>query len=379
MGLLWPRLMSPLRRRVGLPFALEGIAFFVEAIFMGIYLYGWGRLPPRLHLYTLIPMVAAGVLGTFCVLAVNAWMNAPPGFRIAADGKVTDVEPLAAMFNGAVWQQFIHMFIACYIVTGFLTAAVYATGMLRGRRDRHHVLGFTVPFAFAGVAALVQPLSGHFAGMRLYADQPSKLAAMELATTSERGAPLQLGGILIDGEVRYALARFRSWDRCCRGAAFDRVVPGLDEFPPQDRPPATIVHLSFQAMIAAGLLMVAIALWFAWRWRRARRGGLDVFDSTAFLRAAIVAGGLGVVALECGWITTEVGRQPWIVFDVMRVEDAVTANGGIWISLVVLIVIYTAMGVAAIVVLLSMARRWRETGDIDLPTPYTIEAREHSS
>ncbi len=377
MGLLWPQLMSRYGDVLGLPFALEGIAFFVEAIFMGIYLYGWGRLPPRLHLYTLIPMVAAGVLGTFCVLAVNAWMNAPAGFRIAADGSVTDVEPLTAMFNGAVWQQFIHMFIACYLVTGFLTAAVYATGMLRGRHDRHHVLGFTVPFVFAGVAALLQPFSGHFAGMRLYSDQPSKLAAMELATTSERGAPLQLGGILIDGEVRYALPVPQLGSLLSR-SGFDRVVPGLDEFPAEDRPPATIVHLSFQAMIGAGSLMVAITLWFAWRWRRARRGGPEVFDSTAFLRAAIVAGGLGIVALECGWITTEVGRQPWIVFGVMRVEDAVTGNGGIWISLVALVVIYTGMGVAAIVVLLSMARRWRQTGDIDLPTPYTIEAREHS-
>jgi cytochrome d ubiquinol oxidase subunit I len=314
------------------------------------------------------------VFGTFCVLAVNAWMNAPAGFRVAPDGTVTDVEPLAAMLNGAVWQQFVHMFIACYLVTGFLTAAVYASGMLRGRRDRHHVLGFTVPFTFAGVAALLQPLSGHFAGMRLYSDQPSKLAAMELATSSERGAPLQLGGVLIDGEVRYALPIPQLGSLLSR-SGFDRVVPGLDEFAPEDRPPATIVHLAFQAMIGAGLLMIAISLWFAWRWRRARRGGAEVFDSRAFLRAAIIAGGLGIVALECGWITTEVGRQPWIVFDVMRVEEAVTGNGGIWISLVVLVVVYTAMGVAAIGVLLSMARRWRQSGVVDLPTPYTIDAR----
>lgn len=159
MGLLWPELMSRFGDVLGLPFALEGIAFFVEAIFMGIYLYGWGRLPARAHLYTLVPMIAAGVFGTFCVLAVNAWMNAPSGFTLAADGTVTDVQPLAAMFNRAVWQQFIHMFVACYLVTGFLTAAVYATGMLRGRRDDQHRLGFTVPFTFAGVAALLQPLS----------------------------------------------------------------------------------------------------------------------------------------------------------------------------------------------------------------------------
>ena len=188
------------------------------------------------------------------------------------------------------------MFIACYIVTGFLTAAVYATGMLRGRRDQHHVLGFTVPFTFAGVAALVQPLSGHFAGMRLYADQPSKLAAMELATTSEDGVPLQLGGILIDGEVRYALPIPQLGSLLSR-SGFNRVVPGLDELPPQDRPPATIVHLSFQAMIAAGLLMVAIALWFTWRRRRraaTRRFRLDGVPACRHRRRRPRRGGAGV-------------------------------------------------------------------------------------
>lgn len=374
MGLLWPELMSRFGDVLGLPFALEGIAFFVEAIFMGIYLYGWGRLPDRVHLWTLVPMVAAGVFGTFCVLAVNAWMNAPAGFTLDPDGNVTDVDPLAAMFNGALWQQFTHMFVATYVVTGFLTAAVYAVGMLRGRRDHAHRLGFTVPFTFAGIGAVLQPLIGHVAGMRLYSDQPSKLAAMELATTSERGAALHLGGLLIDGETRFSIPIPQLGSLLSR-SGFNRVVPGLDEFPDADRPPATIVHLSFQAMIGAGLLMVAITLWFAWRWRAARRGGDDMFDSPRFLRATVVAAALGIIALEAGWITTEVGRQPWIVYGVMRVEDAVTTNGGIWISLVALVVIYTAMGVAAGVVLRSMARRWRDTGEIELPTPYSIEAR----
>ena len=178
MGLLWPGLMSRYGDVLGLPFALEGVAFFVEAIFMGIYLYGWGRLPPRTHLLTLIPMIVSGVFGTFCVLAVNAWMNAPSGFTLLPDGTITDVNPLAAIFNRALWQQFTHMFVACYAVTGFLTAAVYAKGMLLGRRDAHHRLGFTVPFTFAGIAALLQPVIGHIAGMRLASDQPSKLAAM---------------------------------------------------------------------------------------------------------------------------------------------------------------------------------------------------------
>jgi cytochrome d ubiquinol oxidase subunit I len=370
MGLLWPGLMSTYGDVLGLPFALEGIAFFVEAIFMGIYLYGWGRLPQRTHLLTLVPMIASGVFGTFCVLAVNAWMNAPSGFRQLADGTITDVDPLAAIFNRAVWQQFTHMLVACYVVTGFLVASVYAKGMLVGRRDAHHRIGFTVPFTFAGIAAVIQPLVGHVAGMRLFSDQPSKLAAMELATTAEERAPLYLGGLLIDGERRFGVPI--PWlGSILSRSSIDREVPGLDEFPVADRPPATIVHLSFQAMVGAGTLMALIAVWFWWRRRAARRGGADELGSPWFLRATMLAGALSVVALEAGWITTEVGRQPWIVFGIMRVEDAVTENGGIWITLVVMLVVYAAMGIAAALVLRSMARRWRETGDIDLPTPYS--------
>ena len=227
MGLLWPRLMSQFGDVLGLPFALEGIAFFVEAIFMGIYLYGWGRLPARLHLYTLVPMIAAGVFGTFCVLAVNAWMNAPSGFTIAADGTVTDVDPLAAMFNGAVWQQFIHMFVACYLVTGFLTAAVYAVGMLRGRRDEQHRLGFLVPFTFAGVAAVLQPFTGHFAGMRLYSRPAEQVGGDGVGDDVRRGraaaarrSPRRRRGALggPDPAARFAPARARGSAASCRAS-----------------------------------------------------------------------------------------------------------------------------------------------------------------
>ncbi|WP_227462446.1 cytochrome ubiquinol oxidase subunit I [Desertimonas flava] len=382
MGLLWPELMSTFGDVLGLPFALEGIAFFVEAIFMGIYLYGWNRLPPKIHLRTLIPMIISGVFGTFCVLAVNAWMNAPAGFELGPplpDGSlnVTDVDPLGAIFNGAVWQQFTHMFVAAYMVAGFVTAAVYAVGMMRGRRDRHHRLGFTVPFTFAAVGAVIQPFIGHIGGMRLASDQPSKLAAMELAADPETRAPLWLGGVLVDGDVRFGIPIPWLGSLISR-ANIDRAVPGLSEFPVEDRPPANVVHLAFQIMIGAGVVMALIALWFGWRWRRSRRDpGADVFAGRWFLRAALAAGILSVVALESGWTTTEVGRQPWIVFGVMRVEDAVTQSGNIWISLVVIVVVYTAMAVGAVSVLRGMARRWRDTGDVDLPTPYEIPERVH--
>jgi cytochrome bd ubiquinol oxidase subunit I len=375
MGLLWPGMMETFGDVIGIPFALEGIAFFVEAVFIGIYLFGWDRLPPKVHLRTLIPIIASGLFGTFCILAVNSWMNAPSGFRLTRDAsgtlRATDVDPLAAIFNRALWPQFIHMFVATYLVTGFLAAAVYAVGILRGRRDHAHRLGFVVPFAFATVAALVQPVIGHVAGMRLATDQPSKLAAMELAVETETNAPFTVGGVLIDGEMRGGI-EIPGLGSLLTRASTDRAVPGLEEFPAEDRPPANIVHLSFQTMIASGFAMIGIAVWFWWKRRRS-----DPFESRWLMRAAVAAGVLSVVALEAGWITTEVGRQPWIVYGVMRVEDAVTENSGIWISFGAIVVIYTAMAVAAAMVLRSMARRWRDTDDVDLPTPYGPPAPEH--
>jgi cytochrome d ubiquinol oxidase subunit I len=369
MGLLWPGMMSRFGDVIGLPFAMEGIAFFIEAVFLGIYLYGWGRLRPEVHLRTLIPMMLAGLFGTFCDLAVNAWMNAPSGFRIDADGDVVDVDPLAAIFNSALWPQFLHMWVAAYAVTGFLAASVYAVGMLRGRRDRRHRIGFTVPSVFASIAVVMQPVIGHVAGLRLATEQPAKLAAMELATTTESKAPLRLGGVLIDGQVRGAIDIPGLGSLIARGG-FDREIIGLDQIPDDEQPPANVVHLSFQTMVGAGFTMIGIAAWFQWRRRRSE----DPFGSRWFLRAAVAAAVLSVVALEAGWITTEVGRQPWIVHDVMRVEDAVTPNEGIWISLAVVVVVYAAMGITASLVLLSMARRWRASDDLDLPTPYGPDA-----
>jgi cytochrome d ubiquinol oxidase subunit I len=370
MGLLWPGLMSTYGDVIGLPFAMEGIAFFVEAVFLGIYLYGWGRLRPEVHLRTLIPIMLAGLFGTFCILAVNAWMNAPAGFTQLPDGTITDVDPIAAIFNDALWPQFLHMWVAAYVVTGFLVAAVYAVGMLRGRRDRSHRLGFTVAFAFAAIGALAQPVIGHVAGLRLDTQQPSKLAAMELATETEDRAPVVLGGVLVDGEVRGGI-EIPAIASLLAGNSFDTVIVGFDDIPDDEEPPANVVHWAFQTMIGAGVAMIGISGWWWWRRRRDRSpDGSGVFDSVWFLRAAVVAGGLAVLALEAGWTTTEVGRQPWIVYGYQRTDEAVTSNSGIWISLAVMVLIYASMAVIAARVLRAMAARWREDPDSDLPTPY---------
>lgn len=368
MGILWPEFMRRWGDVIGLPFALEGIAFFLEAIFIGIYLYGWGRLPPRLHLATLIPITISGAFGTFCILAVNAWMNSPSGFDVV-NGEVLNIDPLAAMFNNAVWYMAAHMYLATFMVAGFLTAAVYAAGLLKGRNDRHHQLGFLVPFAFATVAALIQPISGHLAGDRLAHDQPAKLAALEMATeTEDAPAPLAIGGVLIDGERRFAIEIPLLGSLLARNS-LDKPIVGLDEFPADERPHdglVTMVHTSFQGMIGIGvaLLSLGTAFWIARKWRR------DWLTSKIFLRAAVVAGPLAVVALELGWIATEVGRQPWIAQGQMRVIDAVTGAGNLWWSLVVLVVVYAAMSAGAILVLRSMARRWREGEALELATPY---------
>jgi cytochrome bd ubiquinol oxidase subunit I len=368
LGLLWPGLMSRFGDVLGLPFALEGLSFFIEAIFLGIYLYGWGRMPPRRHILMLIPMALAGVVGTFCVIAVNAWMNSPAGFRIV-DGKVTDVHPWAAMFNDLVWLQFGHMWIAAFMLVGFTVSGVYAVGMLRGRRDRHHRLGFLVPFVFASVAALAQPVVGHLLGGNLGDRQPAKLAAFELATTTESPSPLRIGGVLVDGVVHGAV------DIPVLGSliaqnSFTAPVQGLDTIPLRDQPPVNLTHWAFQVMVGLGtLLALAVVVFWVARWRHR-----DLLEHRWFLRFAAAAGPLAVLAVEAGWVATEVGRQPWVVYDVLRTADAAGDNPGLWWLVAASVVLYGGMTVGAAVVLRSMARRWR-AGEVDLPSPYGPEAR----
>ena len=368
MGLLWPGLMGRFGDVLGLPFAVEGLAFFVEAIFLGIYLYGWGRMPPKRHVLMLIPMAISGVVGTFSVIAVNAWMNNPTGFRMVK-GEVTDVQPWRAFFNDGVWSQFAHMWVGAFMVVGFLVSGVYAVGMLRGRVDAHHRLGFTIPFVFASAAALVQPFIGHLLGLRLGGTQPSKLAAFELATTTESPSPLRLGGVLVDGQVRGSVDIPLLGSIISRNS-FTTPVRGLDTIPVADQPPVNITHLAFQSMVGIGTLLALSAVVFWWaRWRRR-----DLLENRWFLRFSALAGPLAIIALEAGWIATEVGRQPWTVFGVLRTTQAAGSNSGLWWLFGITFLVYAAMTVGASVVLRSMARRWR-SGEVDLPSPYGPQAR----
>lgn len=364
MGMLWPGLMGPYGDVIGLPFALEGVSFFMEAIFIAIYLYGWNRLPARLHFLTLFPIVGAGIAGSFFILSANAWMNSPAGFTIAADGSITDVNPLAAMFNPAVGLEYLHMLLAAYMVAGFTVAGVYAVGWLKGRRDRLHRLGFLIPFVVAAIAAPVQVLVGDAATRQLIDTQPAKFAAIELLPKTETRAPLTLGGFLSDdGEVRGAIEipGLASWlgTRDINGE-----VPGLDSVAPENRPPANVVHWSFQLMVAIGTALLALAAWFALVWWRRR----DLPKSRWFWRCAAAAGVAAAVAVEAGWVTTEVGRQPWIVYGIVRTKDAVTAANGIVVSATAISLTYVVLAVVTIGVLRRMSRRFA-AGD-DAPAPY---------
>lgn len=354
MGMLWPGLMGPYGDVIGLPFALEGIAFFLEAIFLGIYLYGWDRLPPRVHLAALVPVMLAGAAGTFFILSVNAWMNTPDGFALV-DGVPTDVDPWAAMLSPAVGTSYLHMFLAAYMVAGFCVAAVYARGWLRGRHDRAHHLGMVVPLVFAAVASLAQPVVGHAAGQRIAEDQPIKLAAIEGLWETRTRAPLTIGGVY-DGEAVRGGLEIPGLLSFLATNSVDGEVVGLSSAPPEDRPPVNVVRYSFATMVALGTALAVLGAVVLWSLRR--RGGLP--RARWFRWLLVAAGPAAVLALETGWVTTEVGRQPWIVQGLVRTADAVTDAPWIWTSFTVLATVYTAMTVATVVVLRSMSRRWRE-------------------
>lgn len=300
------------------------------------------------------------------MLAVNGWMNEPAGFdrgHFAATGEVADIDPWAAMFNSAVLHQFLHMLPATYVVTGFLVASVYAVGWLRGRRERLHRLGAVIGFTAGALALPLQIFSGDQAARHVARAQPVKFAAIELLEQTTRGAPLTLGGVLIDGrkvgalEIPRLTSLLQDFDA-------DSEIAGLDAVAPELRPPANVVHLAFQTMVAAGLLLSALAAAsFAVRWRR---GALPA--GRAWWWCVAAGGPLAVLALEAGWVTTEVGRQPWIAHGAMLVSQAVTPRAGIRVVLIGLLAVYAGLLGSAWLVLVLMSQRWRR-GE-DPPAPY---------
>jgi cytochrome bd ubiquinol oxidase subunit I len=338
LGLLWPNFMSTFGDVFGIAFLLEGFSFFIEAIFIAIYVYGWDRLSPRRHFLVGIPIVIAGVTGSLLVISVNAWMNNPSGFDLVG-GEVTNVSPWAALFNSHLAFEFTHMYLAGYMVAGFLVAAVYARYWLRGDRGRYNRAALIVPLTFAALATPAQLIVGDWVARTVAEDQPVKLASFEGLPKTERGAPFHIGGIYKDGEVEGGI-EIPDLLSILADHDPDGKVEGLNAVPADDRPAAiNVVRLSFQAMVSIGTGLAALAAVFLVSWWR--RGRLP--RSTWFFRAVVVAGPLALVALLAGWITAEVGRQPWVVYDLMRTEQAVTDAGGLWIAFGLLAAVYVSL------------------------------------
>ena len=350
MGLLWPNFTATFGGVFGLGFAIEGFSFFLEAIFIGIYVYGWDRLSPRAHFLSGIPIVITGFTGSWMVIAVNAWMNHPSGFTLVG-GKAVGVHPWHALFaNTYLWHELVHMYIAGYIVTGFVLAAAYAVGRLHGRWGRYERTALAIPLSVAALAAPVQVLVGDWAARDVARTQPVKLAAIEGLAQTTRGAPEHVLGWYDNGKIRFgveiphalSLLAFHSWDA---------EVQGLDAVPPSERPPVNVVRLSFQTMVGIGTLLALLGVVFvAVRIRRRR-----LPESRWFYWALVAAGPLSVVALIAGWVTTEVGRQPWVVYRVMPTADAVTGAGGIPVGYTVLALSYVGVGIGVVWVLRRLA------------------------
>jgi cytochrome d ubiquinol oxidase subunit I len=356
-GLLWPTWMSFSGSIIGIPFALEGFAFFTEAIFLALYVYGWDRLSPLGHWLCTVPLVVSSAASAFFVISANAWMNQPRGFEVV-NGKAVNVDPWAAFFNPAMPYEVVHGTMASYVVAGFAVAGIYAVAMLRGDRSRYVRKALILGLAVGALATPVQIVSGDLSARFLAHNQPEKFAAMEAQFETEKGAPLRIGGIPDPGagKTRFAidipkLTSFLAFED------FNAEVKGLNSFPQDSVPDPRVTHFSFQAMVGIGTFMIIVAAWFwglaLWKKR---------IDPGRLLLLPIAATGpLAFVALEAGWFVTEFGRQPWIIYHLMRTSDAATPRGGIFYVFLLFFFVYIALAAGLGILLLRGSGRPPET------------------
>ncbi|MGH2709332.1 MAG: cytochrome ubiquinol oxidase subunit I, partial [Actinomycetota bacterium] len=325
LGLLWPRFMEWAGPIIGMPFSLEGLAFFTEAIFLGVYLYGWDRISPRAHIWAGILVAVSGAASGIFVVIANAWMNAPTGFDLV-DGRAVNIDPIAGMMNPMAFQQTLHMTLAAYAATGFAVAGIHAFLLLFDRENAFHHRALSVALLVGAPAAVLQPVSGDLSARVVAEWQPAKLAALEAHFETGRRVPLQIGGWpdMERRETRYAI-------RIPGGLSFlafhdvNAEVKGLNEFPRADWPNVPIVHLAFQVMVGLGIYLALVSLWAGWIALRRR----NLTENRWFLRALALAAPMGFIAIEAGWTVTEVGRQPWVIYGVLRTADAVTPMPGL--------------------------------------------------
>lgn len=351
LTVLWPTFVARAGSIIGLPFSLESYAFFVEAIFLALYLFARDRLTPWLHWLTLLPVCLGALVSAWIVVAANAWMNAPTGFR-RLHGRFVDISPLHAIFNPAMPSETFHMIAAAYLATGFAVAGVYAVSMLRGRRGTYERRGVGLGMALVALAIVPIGISGDNAGRMIAREQPAKLAATEGLAHTQRNAPLILGGITDQqGHTRYGI-EIPDLLSLLVGRRPGTLVHGLDSVPPRNRPPVMIVRNAFSLMAGAGVALglLSAAYWFA-RWRRPRFA-----EHRLMLLAIAAAGPLAFVTIEAGWVVTEVGRQPWIIYGVMRTQSAITTSPLVGLMFVLFSGLYLALSVVTVVALRSEMR-----------------------
>lgn len=352
LGLLWPGFMKHAGAIIGAPFGLEGFAFFTEAIFLGLYIYGWDRMSRVAHWLCGVAVVVSGSLSAIFVLMVNGWMNSPTGFAIDPEtGAFTDIDPVRAMFNDAWPMQTIHMLIAAYMATSFAVAGVHALRLLRRPGHALHRRALAVALAVAIPSAILQPVSGDLLAKSVARRQPIKLAAMEGQFFTEKGAPLRIGGLPDEASMTTPFAlEIPGLLSFLAYADFGAEVQGLADFPRDEWPPVAITHVAFQAMVACGVVMLvgAFASLALRVWRRPAPKWL--------LRLLVACAPLGFIAIEAGWTVTEVGRQPWIIYGVMRTEDAVTPMPGILWPFVAFMGVYVALAVSVTAIMVHIVR-----------------------
>ncbi len=341
LGLLWPGFMEFAGPIIGMPFSLEGFAFFTEAIFLGIYLYGWERISARAHLFAGVMVAVSGAASGIFVVIANAWMNAPTGFTVV-DGKLASVDPIAGMLNPMAFQQTLHMTLASYAATGFAVAGIHAFLLLFDRQNAFHRRALAIALLVGAPAAVLQPLSGDLSARVVARYQPAKLAAMESHFKTGTRVPLVIGGWpdMETGETRYAI-RIPGGLSFLATHDFNAEVAGLDQFPRDEWPHVPIVHTAFQIMVGLGTCMALIALWAGVLAIRQR----DLCSNVWLLRALALAAPMGFIAIEAGWTVTEVGRQPWIVYGVLRTADAVTPMPGLVVPFLGFTLLYCFLGV----------------------------------
>ncbi|MCB9742827.1 MAG: cytochrome ubiquinol oxidase subunit I [Alphaproteobacteria bacterium] len=344
LGLLWPAFMEKAGPLIGMPFSLEGFAFFLEAIFLGVYLYGWDKVPEKVHLASGVGVLISGVSSAIFVVAANAWMNAPAGY-VLVDGEFTDIHPMAPFLSSAFPTQALHMVLAAFVSVGFMVAGAHAWRLLRNPRSGFDAKALSIALAVGGVTAFLQPLSGDLSAKHLAHEQPVKLAAMEGHWETEAGAPLRIGGWPDEEaeetpyslDIPYALSILAFMDP-------NAEVMGLKEVPRDERPPVLPTHLAFQLMVGAGVGMMGVAALgalLAWR-----RRGLPT--DPRYLKLVVAAAPLGLIGLEAGWMVTELGRQPWVIQGVLRTSEAVTPMPGLVLPFTTFTLLYLFLGVSVV-------------------------------